>query len=389
MIVFLERMTNFERFLNQKPLFYQEIDYDRMPRVWQKIKHHFTLPKVIVHIVGTNGKGSTGRFISHFLHKKGLRVGHYSSPHILRFNERIWVDGQNVSDEKLQGAHEALLAILSAEDAQFLSYFEYTTLLGMWIFGECDYLIMEAGLGGEHDATAVFESRLTVATMIGHDHHDFLGDTIEQIAETKLKATKNCLLLGKQYDSTVKEIAQSVTKAQGTLLCHYHPKKEVEEIVKRLSLPEVFCDNFSLAFCALEMLGFEFESQLMDDLQLFGRVYKIAENITIDVGHNPMAAEALLKHFQKQQQKIVLIFNSYDDKDFSKSLEILKPIVERVEIIRVENERITEREKLESVLKALEIPYCDFERVDHEKNNLVFGSFRVVEAFLHHFESRK
>ncbi len=387
MIVSLEKMTNFEYFLNQKPLFYQEIDYDRMPRVWQKIKHYFRLPNVIVHIVGTNGKGSTGRFMAHFLHKKRYRVGHYSSPHILRFNERIWVDGHDVEDAQLQKAHESLVKILSPEDAQSLSYFEYTTLLGMWIFSGCDYLIMEAGLGGEYDATAVFESRLTLATTIGHDHHDFLGDTIEQIAQTKLKATHNCLLLGRQNDPMVEEIAQKITREKGTIFCRYHPQQEAVEIVKKLSLPEVFSDNFSLALCALEMLGFESEPKHFDDLKLVGRAQQIAENITIDVGHNPLAAQALLKHFQ--DQSVTLIFNSYDDKAFAKSLEILKPIVDRVEIIAVESERITQRERLESVLKSLDIPYGDFEKVDPSHNYLVFGSFRVVEAFLRYMEGQK
>ncbi|MDX1295380.1 MAG: bifunctional folylpolyglutamate synthase/dihydrofolate synthase, partial [Sulfurimonadaceae bacterium] len=117
-------------FLDAKPLYYDEIDYDRMPRTYEAIKEHLKLPKII-HLVGTNGKGTTGRFIANALFRNGMHVGHYTSPHILTFNERIWIDGANVDDATLETAHEALFALLGQERADALSYFEYTTLLAM------------------------------------------------------------------------------------------------------------------------------------------------------------------------------------------------------------------------------------------------------------------
>lgn len=163
---------SFSEYLNAKPLFYDEIDYTRMPRIYEKIKDVLPTPKII-HIIGTNGKGTSGRFLANALYSIGFNTGHYTSPHILEFNERIYLNDKNITDTALEMAHIELQAILDADDADSLSYFEYTTLLGMIVFKECDYVVMEAGLGGEHDATAVFEKILTLVTPIAYDHEAF------------------------------------------------------------------------------------------------------------------------------------------------------------------------------------------------------------------------
>ena len=96
---------NLNLFLEQKPLFYDVIDYARFPKIYYAIAHHFKLPKII-HIVGTNGKGTTGRFLAHMLRQNHLHVGHYTSPHIVAFNERIWIDGSYVDDALLEAYHQ-------------------------------------------------------------------------------------------------------------------------------------------------------------------------------------------------------------------------------------------------------------------------------------------
>ncbi|MDQ1337701.1 MAG: dihydrofolate synthase / folylpolyglutamate synthase, partial [Campylobacterota bacterium] len=131
-------------YLNSKPLYYNEIDYTRMPRAYEKIKSSLPLNNVI-HIIGTNGKGTTGRFLANALYAMGHSVGHYTSPHILEFNERVWLNGANATDAELEDAHVELQKLLSNSDSDSLSYFEYTTLLAMIIFKKCDYVVMEAG----------------------------------------------------------------------------------------------------------------------------------------------------------------------------------------------------------------------------------------------------
>src|SRR3989338_5911451 len=138
-----------------------------MPRIYEKLKSSLTTPKT-VHIIGTNGKGTTGRFLANALCSMGVKVGHYISPHILEFNERVWLNGANATDAELEDAHVELQKLLSQSDSDSLSYFEYTTLLGMIVFKKCDFVVMEAGLGGEFDATAVFAKCLTLVTPILH-----------------------------------------------------------------------------------------------------------------------------------------------------------------------------------------------------------------------------
>lgn len=197
-----------QQFLENKPLFYEVIDTTRMPHAYESVKEYFTLPRII-HIVGTNGKGTTGRFLAQMLYACGLHVGHYTSPHIVKFNERIWIDGEDIDDATLDLYHQKLLSILSIQFQKSLSYFEYTTLLAMLIFcDQCDFVVLEAGLGGEFDATNVFEKVLSIITPIGLDHQAFLGENIEAIAQTKINSVKNNFVLAKQYEQEVYGIAR-------------------------------------------------------------------------------------------------------------------------------------------------------------------------------------
>jgi len=375
-----------DKFLALKPLYYDKIDYDRFPLIYKKIKKHFKLP-TIVHIVGTNGKGSTGRALAHLLHVKGLHVGHFSSPHIIKFSERIWIDGRDADDETLEATHIELQNLLLIEDIEALSYFEYTTLLAMLIFcKKCDYVILEAGLGGEFDATNVFEKQLSIVTPIGYDHESFLGTTIRQIATTKLRSVNNDLLLAKQYEKDVYELALSQVEyvnsnlylAQSYLSDEFY--KELDYFIETKKYPAFFKDNFSTAFCAFELLGYKVEVNLLEGLKLFGRCEKISSNVTIDVGHNPMAAKVLLEHFR--EKKVVLVYNSYNDKEYKVILEILKPIIKEVQILKIENERAVLKSNLENVLNSLDIKYSVFDKIKKDDEYLVFGSFSVVERFL-------
>jgi dihydrofolate synthase/folylpolyglutamate synthase len=101
------KKVNLEEFLEHKTLYYDKIDFTVVKSSWQILSQKIKLPFVI-HIVGTNGKGSTGRFLAHYLHKTDYKVLHYSSPHIMKFNERIWINGNDVSDENLEIAHRFL-----------------------------------------------------------------------------------------------------------------------------------------------------------------------------------------------------------------------------------------------------------------------------------------
>lgn len=371
-------------FLELKPLYYDKIDYERMPHIYKKI--HTSLPRSkIIHLIGTNGKGTTGRFLATALRSKGYNIGHYTSPHILKFNERIWIEGEDISDDLLETLHVKLFNLLESEDRSALSYFEYTTLLAMLAFEKCEYVVLEAGLGGEYDATAVFDKELTLFTPIDFDHTTFLGDTIEAIATTKLNAMHKTALIGLQKHSEVYEIAQRIALEKGTKLNLLKDEEssfwnKISKISEVMQLPKYLGENLALAAYALQKLGFEFSSDDFKDARLFGRLTQIAPHIMLDVGHNALAAEAIAKALEGQ--KITLIYNTYKDKDFKAILTLLKPIIEAVEIIGVDDGRIVERSLLEKILEELKLSYSDYKEVQADKKYLVFGSFSVAQTFL-------
>ena len=189
---------NLKKYLEEKPLYYEKIDYSRMPRIYDKIKSYLAIPK-IVHIIGTNGKGTTGRFLADALFSMGFNTGHYTSPHILEFNERIWINGADAADEELEYAHVRLQKLLTKVDADSLSYFEYTTLLAILVFKECEFVVIEAGLGGEYDATAVFPKIATLVTPISYDHEAFLGSTIKDSINQAKCGSKQCNYLSSKF----------------------------------------------------------------------------------------------------------------------------------------------------------------------------------------------
>lgn len=376
---------NLDNFLSAKPLFYDVIDYDRFPRAHASIESKLKMGKII-HLVGTNGKGSTGRFLATALQRAGISVGHYTSPHILRFNERIWINGEDISDEALEEAHQRLLGILDIDTANALSYFEYTTLLSIIAFEACEYIVMEAGLGGEYDATAVFSKELSIFTPIDFDHAAFLGTTIEEIASTKLRSMQRTALLGKQSHKEVDVIAQSIAIDKGANLLRVNEisDESLHTMVLRLAtkngLSDYLGDNLLLAMSAFKLLGFEPSEALFDQQALFGRLSPIAPNITLDVGHNPLAAREIARAYEGK--KVVLIYNTYRDKDYREILGILRPIIERVEIIEVDETRIAPHEELEAALDELGIVHSHFESIDEKQEYLLFGSFSVAETFL-------
>lgn len=381
-------MVSFLDFLDTKPLYYDKIDLERVPRAYEKIKGQYSSSAKIIHIVGTNGKGTTGRFLATALKNSGFRVGHYTSPHIVNFNERIWLDGKSVDNDTLQKAHEKIYELLGEEISDALSYFEYTTLLAIQVFKTCDYVVLEAGLGGEKDATNVFSKELSLFTPIDFDHQSFLGEDIVQIAQTKMRSMQKRALLGYQKHTIVKELFQEIATFKSCEsyfleeLITQSDKSYLQEIAQKLKLADYMIDNISLALGALKLLDVSYDFNTFNNAKLFGRLTKLQENVTIDVGHNLLAAEAVKKHFEGK--KLILIYNSFKDKDYSSILKRLYDVVERVEIIEVDDTRVVEQELLEKSLQELGLAYNTFNSIDKDKNYLVFGSFSVVEAFLKH-----
>lgn len=199
---------------------------------YDKYFKSFTLPKTI-QVIGTNAKGSTSRYLALMLRKAGFSVGHFSSPHIFSFNERFWLDEKLVSDACLDNAHDKLKGLVK-DDLNKLSYFEYATFLIPFVFAKCDYIILEAGLGGEYDSTSVFKRDLCVITPIGMDHQEVLGNTLEKIARTKLKAVNCEFLLAANEDILVQKMASKIALLRGLLMHNEKPFIKPLQIAKNI-----------------------------------------------------------------------------------------------------------------------------------------------------------
>ncbi len=375
------KKAKLSEFLEHKTMYYDKIDLSIISNAWEILSKKIKLPFVI-HIVGTNGKGSTGRFLAHYLQKIGKKVVHYSSPHIMKFNERIWINGADVNDEALEKAHKFLQDLYDYEYLEKLSYFEYTTLLCFYLSNNQDYLVLEAGLGGEFDATNTVKNDISLITTIDIDHEKFLGTNIKDIASTKMRSVDKKMLVGYQIHKEVKEVVYEVQKY---LKDNKNKNIEVKiiEDFEKYELNDKFATylkrNLHLVISCLKELGLKLDMSIFDDTPLFGRCQKINENITIDVGHNPLAASVIVQEFKNQ--KVTLVYNSYEDKDYKKVLEILKPIVKDIMILPLEDKRIVKEEYLVKVIKDLNIKLSDF-KIEEDRKYLVFGSFLVVEKFL-------
>jgi dihydrofolate synthase/folylpolyglutamate synthase len=381
-------MSALLKYLEKKPPYYNHIDYERMPRIFRAVSHNFHLSKT-VHITGTNGKGSTGRFLAQMLESAGLRVGHYTSPHILEFNERFYRNGMCVGYDELDMLHKRLLEILGTYESE-LSYFEYITLLAFLAYEECDYMILEAGVGGEFDATNVVPKELSIVTPISLDHQDLLGKTIKEIAFTKLQSVNNAAVIAPQeFDEAVEIIKQRevILRLEFIYVKKNEYENDVEKYAALHALPPFLKDNLLVALRAAAALEVEVDLSRIKKLNLRGRFEKIAANIIIDVGHNIDAAKAAVEFFK--DKKVIFVYNSYKDKDYKAILKILAPIIKRAEIINIKNPyRPSAEKEIKAVLADMDIEVEDFSKIDKNDEYFVFGSFGAAETFLRYFHEK-
>ena len=181
----------------------------------------------VIHITGTNGKTSTTRFIERILREHGLRTGRFTSPHLLKFTERMAIDGEPVSDEVLYSVYVDIEPVLVMVDQELatqseapLTFFEALSVLGFAVFADApvDVLVLEVGMGGAWDSTNVADGDVAVFTPVGLDHMDRLGNTISEIAETKSGIIKQgALVVTSDQTPEALQVLQRVSseKAEG------------------------------------------------------------------------------------------------------------------------------------------------------------------------------
>lgn len=355
---------------------YEKFDLFKIYRLKNILNIDFSNNQKVIQILGTNGKGSTGRYLAQMLANDNYKVGHFLSPHILNFQERITCFN---CDSKIEKNHQLLQKILK-NTKEKPSYFEYLTLLSVLCFKDCDYVVFEAGLGGEYDATSAFKIDMCIFTKISIDHCELLGDDLSKIISTKIKAMRDINIFADDI-LQIKDAAY---------------KKGVRAVFLKQDLSKLCLDeaaflkyNFSLAQLAYFQLFSHFYITKEIKLNLKARCEFIQKNILIDVGHNIDAAKNLKKEIVRNyKSKIILICNFFKDKDVQNILNILKENIEKIEILNYTSLH-RELANVKEIAKKLNITCNDFNfTLNKDKNYVVFGSFVVVEKFLRFYEGR-
>jgi dihydrofolate synthase/folylpolyglutamate synthase len=293
----------------------------------------------VVTVAGTNGKGSTVAFVEAIARAQGLRVGAYTSPHLLRYNERVRIDGHDVGDEALIEGFEAVEAARSGTP---LTYFEYGTLCALWLFARAglDLVVLEVGLGGRLDAVNIVDADAAILTTVGLDHQDWLGGDLEAIGFEKAgiaRPFKPLVLGDDDPPASVLRHAYAIGApawriandffAEPVDAGHWRWREVGYEIVLPLPMQAqgapVQLRNAACAIAALRALDLPLEDAALArgvaDAAVPGRLQRFERGgveIIVDVGHNPQAAVALADWLRAQPKRRTLaVYAALADKD--------------------------------------------------------------------------
>ena len=343
----------------------------------------------IIHVAGTNGKGSVCAYLNAMLLAGGKKTGLFTSPHLVRINERFQINGEDVSDEQFLDAFlkvEKAAKEYEAEGEGHPSYFETLFLMGMLIFKEAgvEYLVMETGLGGRLDATnAIDNPALAIITSISLDHTAILGDTIEKIAGEKAGIIKPGVPVF--FDGSSKKAAE-VIKAKASELgvsCREVTKNayEIQEVHRKyiafsrrsaydkdviFQVPMCGCYQAMNAELALEaseylLAGEEIHmdrwKEALAELHWEGRMERVGAHITVDGAHNPGAMEAFVESVkaldESERGEMVLLFSAVSDKKYDQMIEYLceNLDVKAYVVTQIEDERGVPAEELADVFR--------------------------------------
>ena len=242
-----------------------------------------------IHVAGTNGKGAVCAMIDACLRADGLRTCRYTSPHLVRINERFFVDGKPVDDATLESAADKVFHADSDTNSQ-LTFFEALTAVAFIAFSEakCDYAVLETGLGGRLDATNICVPEICVITKIGLDHCDWLGDTVEKIAAEKAGIIKEGvpIALGKN-DPEVIAVVKTRASEVGAPFFYAPDMADESEIPEGFSLEGAFNrENAVTALAAMKVLK-KGSSDGLSNVVWPGRFQRVGRFI-IDGAHNPV-----------------------------------------------------------------------------------------------------
>ena len=335
-----------------------------------------------IHVAGTNGKGAVCAILDAALRNVRMfecpnvrmRIGRYTSPHLVKINERFFLDGAPVDDETLERVAERVNSNIRTFEHSDITFFEALTAVAFELYAEArvDYAILECGLGGRLDATSVCEPALCVITRIGLDHCDWLGDTVEKIAAEKAGIIRSGVpvVLGCNEPSVRAVIEARAKEIEAPF--HYAPDLADEsEIPEGFSLSGLFNrENAITAIASLKVLAAKRAQRgAKDFLKGFGNViwpgrFQKVGSFIVDGAHNPPAARALRAALEGEgfrHKTLDLICGFCGDKDVDEVLSILAPLVKKGYAVRTNNPRSLSAEETAAKMRAagIDAVACD------------------------------
>jgi dihydrofolate synthase/folylpolyglutamate synthase len=356
--------------------FGDKLDLSRMELACELLGHpERDLP--VIHIAGTNGKGSVVSYLKFALMANGYKVGTYTSPYIVRFNERIHYDGEDISDvdllhyiNRIRTLHETI----KAEYDQIVTFFELVTLMSFLYFSEreLDYVIYEVGLGGRLDATNVVIPLMTAITSISYDHMGVLGDTLESIAWNKLGIVKPGVpMVTAVTEETLMPVFERMTEANHSDLIVLDPNA-ITDIAygattafnyqnERYEIRLMGTHQVTNAALAIEILH-QMEQRQLVRLQTTkvqtglkqafwpGRMERIG-NVILDGAHNIGAAEALADTMRRYfpDHRITVLYTSMADKEYYDILQVIGSFADTMVLTQIPYPRCESAETLYEV----------------------------------------
>ena len=327
-----------------------------------------------IHVVGTNGKGSTSYYLSGILEAHGLKTGLYTSPHLVNLRERIRIDDTPIDDESL---NRLIMKVKAAAEETGVepTFFEVLTIVAFLYYAEqgLDVAVLEAGLGGRLDSTAVADGDLIVLTSIGLEHTEVLGQTESAILKEKMGvagSAQNILsngrgktfVLGGLNEKLIEEARMFASTRGCTCVV-----PEVRNDIELLNLGQHYVENASLSLKAAEM----FLTKSYDDARALkslvnrswtGRMQKLVDRngnmkFILDGAHNSHAVRRLVETLDEYYpgQKFHCVFGALRDKDVGEMLKLMAPHVSHWHITRTSYPRFRELADLQDELKKLEL----------------------------------
>lgn len=383
-----------------------ELGLDRIRQVYQTLDcPSITCP--IITITGTNGKGSTVALLKEIYHQAGFRVGAYTSPHLLHFNERIQIGHDCIEDASLVAAFEQ---IESARGDIALTYFEFTTLAAFYYFAhsQCDVLLLEVGLGGRLDAVNLLDPSLAIVTNIGLDHCDYLGNTREAIGAEKagiFRQNQIAICGDRRPPDSVLEKADALDCSLFCLgrdsdislsdeqLRFQFGKTVWTDLPKPLFLLDNVASALMAIVCLNDRLAVDKTAivQGLESARLPGRLQVMPGDVTwvFDVAHNADSVGALANWLAANPiaGRTWALFSMLADKDIAGTVSRVSDEIQHWSVTCLEAPRAASATQLQSALSGLDYDFhanfkqayqAILKRAQTGDRVVVFGSFYTV-----------